>query len=143
MTIPNLINPVLVSIQPFRRKESLVDPDYQHPVQAATRELTYRCNGQVKWSMDEQTRAGLSGAELGSMGYIVFRLFDLRTVGLSDGIQVKDRITMMGAPPSGIKTDVYVTGLRYEGHYPDVNGPTLVKAFFSAERPAKGEPNFG
>jgi hypothetical protein len=70
-----------------------------------------------------------------STGYVLFRMADLRTLGKI--INVGDRIIGYGSGVARVPLDVYVTKLRYEGHYPDTHGPSLVKAFFNDRLPER------
>jgi hypothetical protein len=45
-----------------------------------------------------------------------------------------------GSGVARTELDVYVTKLRYEGHYPDQHGPGLVKAFFNDRAPERQKP---
>ena len=44
-----------------------------------------------------------------------------------------DRFKKIGS----VDTDVFITRLEFQGHYPDQGGPTLVKAHFTDRQPSK------
>ncbi len=128
-----------MQIEQIKRTTSVMDADYQEPVQQAVRGPRITCPGQVNWSMDDRTRASLIGAERESEGYVLFRRRDLRALGIAE-LQQGDRIVSMGAGANARAVDVYIVGLRFEGHYPDQGGPALVKAFFKDRSPSKQNP---
>ncbi len=129
--IPSLIHPVPISIQQLNRAATLYDDDMREPVQQSVRAATTIVSGQVKWGMDERFQSDRGGPIENSDGYVLFRLVDLTAVSIT--IKREDRFIRLGT----IDVDVYVTGLRYEGHYDDVGGPTLVKAFFADRQPSR------
>lgn len=134
--LPRLMHPVPVEVEKLQRAVAPMDPDYAEPTQQAVRGPRITVPGQVKWGMDERLRATLTGAEQESEGYILFRRTDLRRVGLIE-IAQNDRFTAIGTGLNLVEVDLYVVGLRYEGHYPDQGGPALVKAFFKDRFPSK------
>jgi hypothetical protein len=137
--LPNLLHPVLIEIEQISRATTIVDKDYNEPTQQAIRGPRKTCPGQVKWGMDERLRATLTGAEAESEGYILFRRVDLRARGIAE-LKQNDRFTAEGAGANRREVDLYITGLRFEGHYPDQGGPALVKAFFRDRQPSKQTP---
>lgn len=140
--LPNLLHPVPVTIKQLSRAASVVDPDYQEPVQQAVLGPAVVAPGQVKWGMDERLRASLIGPEQESEGYILFRRIDLRALGIAE-LKQNDRIVAIGVGPNARAVDLYITGLRFEGHYPDQGGAALVKAFFRDRNPSKQTPGGG
>lgn len=134
--LPRLLHPIAIEVEKIQRAEGIMDPDYAEPVQQAIRGPRISVPGQVQWGMDERLRATLVGAEQESEGYILFRRRDLRAVGLIE-IAQNDRFTALGTGPNKVLVDLYVTGLRYQAHYPDQRGPAMVKAFFKDRFPSK------
>ncbi len=133
MPIPNLIHPVPVSIQVIDRSNTIVDDDMREPVQQSARGATTVVGGQVKWGMDQGFGSERKGPAEDSDGYVLFRLVDLAAEAPPVVIKRDDRFIRLGT----VDVDVYVTALRYEGHYPDQGGPTLVKAFFKDRQPSR------
>jgi hypothetical protein len=78
------------------------------------------------------------GAEEGEDGYVLVRPVDLAAIGQK--IQRGDRIVGYGVGAARIDLDVYVVRIRPEGHYPDLKGPGLLKAFFSDRQPERQNP---
>lgn len=133
--LPRLLHPIAVEIEPLNRAESIVDPDFQEPVQQASRGPRVTAPAQVQWGLDEELRATLQGAEQGSDGYLLFRTIDLRALSVT--LHQGDRFVSIGVGANKIDADLYVTALRYNGHYQDQGGATLVKAFFKDRFPSK------
>lgn len=137
--LPRLLHPVAVQIEQIARASTIVDADYREPVQQAIRSPRITCPGQVNWSMDDRVRASLIGAERESEGYVLFRRCDLRALGIAE-LKQNDRIVAIGAGANARPVDLYIIGLRFEGHYPDQGGAALVKAFFKDRNPSKQSP---
>jgi len=131
MAIPNLLHPVPVQISQTDESETIYDDDMREPVQQCVRGSTVTVYGQVKWGMDQKYNSRRQGVEEDSDGYVLFRYVDLNAAGIT--IKREDRFLKLG----NIDVDVYVTGLRPEGHYSDQGGPTLVKAYFSDRQPSR------
>lgn len=141
MPIPNLLHPVPVSIQQIDKTDQDVsggdgtwfDHDFREPVQQVADAVAgvVQVPGQVKWGMDEKLMATLSGALAEADGYVLFRYVDLEANSIT--LKQNDRFTKLGK----IDVDVYIIGLRPEGHYTDVGGATLVKAFFKDRQPSR------
>lgn len=131
MALPRLIHPVPVSIQQLDRSATYYDDDMDEPIQQAARASTVVVDGQLKWSLDEKQQTQIGGTSERSDGYVLFRLVDLTAASIT--IKREDRFTRLGT----VDVDVYVTALRYEGHYPDQGGPSLVKAFFADRQPQR------
>jgi len=135
MVQPNLIHPLPTDVQSLNRAATLQDDGYAEPVQTVMYDETFTAPGQWKWMSDKELRMQDIGSIEYSTGYVLFRMGDLRTLGKTIG--VGDRIIGYGSGAARIQLDVYVTKLRYEGHYGDQFGPSLVKAFFNDRLPER------
>ncbi len=133
VVLPNLIHPVPISLQVITRSATIYDEDMREPVQQSARGATVIVSGQVKWGLDQSFGSQRVGPAADSDGYVLFRLVDLAAATPPVTLQRDDRFIRLGT----IDVDVYITGLRYEGHYPDQGGPSLVKAFFKDRLPAR------
>jgi hypothetical protein len=131
MPIPNLIHPVDVKVEQISKAETFFDEDAREPVQHAARAATVTLKGQVRWRGQFNLSAGVEGAELNADGYVLFRYIDLNAASVE--LQPNDRFVEIG----GRETNVYIDRVEHLGHYPDVNGPTLVKAYFVDRQPSK------
>lgn len=131
MPIPNLIHPVPIRIQQIDSGETVYDDDLREPVQQSTRSAIVVVDGQVRWGLDKSYRSERRGAQEDSDGYVLFRYVDLEAKGIT--LNREDRFLKLGT----LDVDVYITSLRPEGHYDDVGGPTLVKAFFADRQPSR------
>lgn len=137
MVLPNLIHPVPITISQIDRDNTVVDAGYGEEYEVVAREASVSCPGQVKWGASDRYRPSDIGPEEGEDGYVLFRNVDLRARGIASIVR-GDRFLSLGGSPNAIATDVYVVRVRFEGHYPDQNGPALLKAFFSDRQPVKG-----
>jgi hypothetical protein len=135
MVLPNLLHPLPTDVQSVNRNATIQDTGYNEPVQTVEYDATFTLPGQWKWMSDKELRAQDIGAVEYSTGYVLFRASDLRALGKT--IKTGDRIIGYGAGAARVALDVYVTKLRYEGHYPDQHGPALVKAFFNDRAPER------
>lgn len=135
MPIPNLIHPIPIEIQKIQRASTMYDEDAREPIQFAKRKATLIVPGQVKWASQfklEQSRAGVIE---GASGYILFRQVDLDAAegGLGIELEQNDRFVKIGLRAA----DVYIIDLTPTGHYPDVLGHTMIKAWFADRGPQK------
>ena len=112
-----------------------MDDDMREPVQQSARGGSVVVPGQIKWGLDRAFNSQRSGPAEDSDGYVLFRLVDLAAATPPITIARDDRFLRLGT----IDVDVYVTSLRYEGHYTDQGGPTLVKAFFRDRQPSRNQ----
>lgn len=131
MAIPKLIHPCNISIGRIDRSVTLYDEDAREPLQQAARLVSVTVPGQVSWADTLRMETGKGGVIYNAQGYVLFRKADLDLAGFV--VQINDRISKMGH----VETDVYVERLEWVGHYPDQNGPTLLKAYFSDRLPSK------
>lgn len=135
MVLPRLIHPVPTFIQSVLVDQTIQDDGYNEPVQSVRYSETYEIPGQWNWYTDREINAVQYGSEERSIGYFMVRRFDLNLIGKM--IQRGDRVIGYGVGTNKIDLDVYVTKLRYEGHYPDQGGPSLMKIFINDRQPAR------
>jgi hypothetical protein len=135
MAQPRLLHPLPTEIQSVNVTATIQDDGYTEPVQTVQYEEAFIVPGQWRWLSDRELRMQDSGASEYSTGYVVLLTRNLRTLGKS--IKRGDRIAGYGSGVARVPLDVYVTKLRYEGHYPDQLGPTFLKAFFSDRQPER------
>lgn len=131
MPIPNLIHPVPITVEKISRDTTYYDEDAREPIQFADRPDSVTLDGQVKWFDEKELAAHKSGPTEGSTGYVLFRQIDLTAYSLE--LEQNDRFTQIGLRT----TDVYVKALRPVGHYPDIGGHTMIKAYFTDRQPSR------
>lgn len=131
MPIPNLIHPVTIEIQQKDSADTEFDEDAREPVQFITRDQTVTCPGQVNWGASMDASHSRGGAGEDADGYVLFRYVDLNERSIT--LQREDRIISIG----GVAANVYIKKLRPTGHYPDVDGPTLLRAYFEDRQPSR------
>ena len=129
--MPNLLNPVPISIEKIDRAGTYFDPDAREPIQQAERASVVVVPGQVSWGTQLGLEPQKAGPREGATGYVLFRYTDLTAAGVT--LEDNDRFAKLG----NVETDVYISKLEPCGHYKDQGGPTLVKAYFSDRQPAK------
>lgn len=135
MVLPKLIHPLPTDVQAVDTAATIQDDGYNEPVQTVAYADAYTVPGQWKWMSDRELRMQDIGAVEYSTGYVLMRTSDLRALGKE--IKRGDRIVGYGTGAARVALDVYVTKVRYEGHYPDQHGPALVKAFFNDRSPER------
>jgi len=138
MPLPNLIHPLPTEIQSLDRSATIQDDGYGEPVQTVVYGSSFSVPAQWKWMSARELNMQNIGAVEYSTGYVLLRLVDLRALGKA--IKIGDRICAYGSGAGRIELDVYVTRITYEGHYPDQQGPSLVKAYFADRQPARQNP---
>lgn len=136
--LPNLIHPLPTDFQSLQALNTIQDSGYQEPVQTVSYGAVFSVPGQWKWFSSRELRMQKYGAEEGENGYVLLRPFDLRAIGKS--VNRGDRIVGYGSGSGRVDLDVYIIRVSYEGHYQDINGPGLMKAFFSDRQPSRQSP---
>lgn len=131
MPIPNLIHPIDVKIEQINKGSTFYDDDAREEVQIVGRVPTVTVKAQVKWDFEISLKATKGGAQEDASGYVLFRLLDLDALGIE--IKRGDRFVEFGNRPA----NVYVVRVQPTATYDDVNGPTLLKAFFSDREPSQ------
>lgn len=131
MPIPNLIHPIDVKIEQIDKASTFYDDDAREEIQIVGRNPTITLKGQVKWDFEVSLKPGKAGASEDASGYVLFRFLDLDDAGIE--IKRGDRFVEFGGRPA----NVYVVRTQPTATYDDVNGATLLKAFFSDREPSK------
>lgn len=119
-----LLHITRITLQQIDRSTTIYDNETREPVQEVKRKVDTILPGQVQWGKQRSLQLAAGGADENSEGYIVFRYTDLRSSNIT--LDLNDRFIKMGH----LAVDVYITKLEPFGHYSDMNGPTLVKAYF-------------
>lgn len=138
MPLPNLLHPLTTDFQSFDPDNTIQDDGYNEPVQTVSYGEKFSVPGQWKWFSSGDLRMQKYGAEEGEDGYVLVRPIDLRSIGKE--IKRGDRIIGYGSGVARYDLDVYVVRVRPEGHYPSLNGPGLLKVFFSDRQPERQNP---
>lgn len=126
MPIAHLIHPVPVVIEQINRSATLYDHDAREEVQVVARTVAIEVSGQVKWTADMALATHKEGASEDESGYVLFSLVELDAIGVS--IVRGDKITSIG----GQDCAVYIERTEPCGHYSDMGGATLLKAYFAS-----------
>ena len=131
MVMPTLLHPVPITVQKLDKANTIYDDDYREPVQQAARAVSVVVPGQVAWFRGDVLKRTRGGIQEDSSGYVLFRYIDLERNGLT--IELNDRFVKLGT----LVVDVYVNKFEPCGHYPEYQGPTMVKCFFTDREPVK------
>ena len=129
--LPKLIHPVNVTIEQIDRAGTYYDEDAREPIQTVGRGSEKIIPGQISWVEQLALSMSKTGASENARGYVLFRKVDLDAASVT--LQINDRILKMGH----VETDVYIDELKWMGHYPDQNGPALVRAYFVDRQPSR------
>lgn len=118
--IPNLISPVTVKMEQPDKAATVYDSRAREPVKRVRRASEVELTAQVSWGRSyraEEWQGGQGGTYQAATGYLVFRVYDLE----SDGITLSqgDKCTTIG----GKDANVFLTNKLYAGHHN--GGPTL------------------
>jgi len=133
---PKLLHPIRVTIQPFVEAAQVYDDDAREDipgnVSAGAAGQPFTIPAQVQWGREDDPRAMQAGIREESSGYILVRYLDMDRLGVT--IQRGDVITTIGKR-SGY--DLHIDGKEDCGHYPDQQGATLVRFYFTDRAPAR------
>jgi hypothetical protein len=131
MPIPNLLHPVPIEIRQTDKAGTPQDHDFREPINRVKRQPTQTVDGQVAWANDKRIQYTRGGSRYDADGYVLFRYVDLEAKSME--LKTGDKLVKIGK----ITSNVYIVHFQPQGHYTDVGGATLVKAFFSDKDPVK------
>jgi hypothetical protein len=134
MPLPSLLYPIICQIQPLDRTDTVYDEELREAVQSETYSSTINIPCQVMWINSSKMEQSDYGVTEESDGYLLLRYVDMNFRGFS--IKREDRIIRIGFQPY----DLYVVSLQPCAHYPDLNGPGMVKAFFRDKQKSRNQP---
>ncbi|MCK5019295.1 MAG: hypothetical protein KAS32_19705 [Candidatus Peribacteraceae bacterium] len=117
----------------INKVNTLMDDDAKEPVGKPAR-TSKSLSGQI-YFQDQTWESGREGILDKTLGYVVFRVYDLGLANVT--IRVGDHITAMGVNAGQVSLPLYVYRFRYRAHHPDQGGYTLLKAWFTDRKPAK------
>ena len=129
MVRPNLIHPVNVQIEQGDKANTKFDENAREPVRKMTLISAITLSAQVKWKNTDNPQPEFQGVTEDSNGYLLFRFFDLTKAGVT--LARGDKIIKIARATY----ELFITQLIPAGHYPDQNGPSLLKAFFADRNP--------
>jgi len=131
MVLPNLLHPVPIQVSQLDTASSLYDDEAREPIQQATRSTVVTIPGQVKYGSSREASFHLGGLRENERGYVLFRQVDLDALSVT--LKINDRIVKIGQ----IVQSADISRIEPVGHYPDQNGATMVRAYFSDRLPSK------
>lgn len=132
MPTPRLIHPIKITISQWSKVEGIFDDEMREVVGQTTRLPDVIVTGQVAWETKDQVVVEKNGMQLSSNGYILFRYIDLLAKNIT--LKEEDNIIKIGWQT----VDLYIVALTPTGYYPDQNGATMVKAYFTDRMPSRG-----
>lgn len=136
MVQPNLLHPVPIEIEQLDKSATVYDSKAREPIQQAKRKTIVTIYGQVNWVRTESIQAEKGGIRETAQGYILFRKVDLDAQSIV--LDYGDRIRKIGH----LEIELYISDQEWQGHYPDQNGGTLLRAYFQDRKPGKRVGNF-
>jgi hypothetical protein len=134
---PNLIHPIPVFIRKAEKSLTAVqDHNLHEPVGQVRRpQAPTRLLAQISWGLDNNITQEMLGISGSCDGYVLFRTSDLRAKHFA--IEVSDLIVQLGEDSALQHVDLYISSLKWMGHYPDQHGSSLVRAYFQDRGPAR------
>lgn len=137
MPTPRLIHPIPVFIRQIQRSLTVQDDDAREPVgQARRKQKPIKLMGQIRrFDPTDNPMATSGGVTEHTTGYVLFRTLDLKSRRLV--LQRGDRIVQIGEGRLAEETDLYIVQKPLRGHYPEHQGATIQKFFFSDRKPSR------
>lgn len=126
--IPNLIHPVTITIEQIDKSNTNYDPYFKESTGKTTRKKRIELQGQVKYQQAQNAVAGGGGLSQSHDGYILFRVDQLNELEVT--LKHGDLVVSIGDAPFQRVANLYLHRFNDVGHYTDVGGSTLLKAFF-------------
>jgi hypothetical protein len=115
-----------------RQDRTLWDDDAREPVGKVARDAEVTLQAQISWR-SEETKAASEGPNEFTEGYALFRRYDLDAAGID--LEQGDQIASIGTGIYQRLGPWYLYMFQYRGHWDDVGGHTLVKAWFTSKSP--------
>jgi len=131
MVLPNLLHPIPIQVSQLDTSGTLYDDEAREPIQQATRSSVVTIPGQVKYGSSREASFHLGGLRENERGYVLFRQVDLDAQSVT--LKINDRIVKIGQ----ITQSADITRIEPMGHYPDQNGASLIRVYFSDRAPSK------
>lgn len=145
MTIPNLLNPVKVTISRIDKTETQWDSVSRENINIIRRRPAFEIDAQIvyrkvfaKGSLDAVTdidgrmNEGIGGVSHNSDGYVLLRTVDLTSKGLTfNDIVHGDKIIKLAQ----LDVEYFIVGKRPAAHYTDRGGFQLIAVFFEDRNP--------
>jgi hypothetical protein len=125
MPVPNLLHPVKITLQRRNVIDTLFDEDMREPIGQTSYYAEETLAGQVSWENKDNVYVDEKGTQLKAIGYILFRYVDLESKGIT--LKYQDRIKKIGRH----EEELYIINTKPIGHYPDQDGATLIRAYFT------------
>jgi hypothetical protein len=125
MPIPNLLHPVKITLQRRNVTDTLYDEDMREPIGQTSYYAEETLMGQVSWENKDNVYVDEKGTQLKAIGYVLFRYVDLESKGIT--LKYQDRIKKIGRH----EEELYIINTKPIGHYPDQDGATLIRAYFT------------
>jgi hypothetical protein len=125
MPVPNLLHPVKITLQRRNVIDTLFDEDMREPIGQTSYYAEETLAGQVSWENKDNVYVDEKGTQLKAIGYVLFRYVDLESKGIT--LKYQDRIKKIGRH----EEELYIINTKPIGHYPDQDGATLIRAYFT------------
>ena len=125
MPVPNLLHPVKITLQRRNVTDTLYDEDMREPIGQTSYYAEETLMGQVSWENKDNVYVDEKGTQLKAIGYVLFRYVDLESKGIT--LKYQDRIKKIGRH----EEELYIINTKPMGHYPDQDGATLIRAYFT------------
>ena len=133
MPIPNLLHPVDIKIDAIDRAGSDMDDQAREPVPGSRHSSTsVTVPAQVAYFNHSERARMVAGGMQRILGYLLFRYKDLNDLSYTP--RAGDRIVDIGAQTD---QNLYLETFEDAGHYPDQQGATMVRAFFTDRKPSR------
>lgn len=134
MPYVKLLHPVRIGIRQLLRAQTIDDPDFREPVQAAAYGPVYEVWGQMDWTEGDQRMVGMTrgGPRIDADGGVMFRRSDLVKHAFGD-LKQGDQILYSGSGPTRYDmNECSVIRAQPAGHYTERRGATLLKVWFAS-----------
>jgi hypothetical protein len=135
MSLPRLIHPVNTIIRQQNKAATPYDRDTREPIQRVAKSEDVQCPGQPKQDVanggEDAVIYNEDGTTETALGYVLYRTFDLNARGIT--LKQGDEIVQSGH----LTVSWHIGRLQWLGHYPDQNGPSLVRAWYTDRKPSR------
>ena len=136
MPLPNLIQPVRVTVLPISKATTPYDPDAREPLRSARYGTALVIDAQPSFRQISRSKTAFEGMAADVSGYVLVRRKDLTTKSWTP--TTGDRLSSIGSR----SVEYYVTQSVDAAHWGDQNGSSLVRIYFASRSPETTAPTF-
>lgn len=131
MPNPRLLHKITVHIRKSEPEfTAIMDDNLKEPIgQVQRSQKAFKLKAQHASGGFEKVKALSGSVTEEADGYFLFKISDLKSKRVT--VERGDQVVKIGEGKNSYDVDYYIISLKWLGHYPDIGGPTLLRADYS------------